>query len=521
MNPAQSHAQVGAPKPPMYHPTQIRALPFLSDEEKTKYEQGLMGLWTRMNNSPPHSPDQNAARAKIIEFSKMLIGKIQARRHQQAQAANAGQQGGQRPGGQPPQRTPSVGGPGDAQAAMAAAQQQGVLPGASATPATTAAIQRPRVPDHLLQHVAKMTFRPPSQLAEKSQADATKWVEDMKDRYARALMTMENSKNKIAAMDKLLQDRQVAGNPLKDDDLRKYQASRAQQAKFHADAQKWVESVRRQQEMLGNQVQVGLPATPGAPANQQPMQNTTNAAVDAAKAQQLAAARAVANGTPNMAQKQQQATPNQAKQQPIQPNTQAPNPTAARVQTPQAATPTTGPNATRALSHSAAMSLANQRAASGPNAAGTPTQGGTSTPTNGAASINQGANTAQPGHSHAHPQPPAQQQVAPLQSKMPIQKQLPERATAVPQGVAVSSGVTAGRPTMSQGSGTAGGVLNQPAMSRIPAYNNTAQGQHVLSKKKLEELVRQVCGAPPEGQDSNLLTPEVEEVRAFPSVFQT
>lgn len=54
--------------------------------------------------------------------------------------------------------------------------------------------------------------------------------------------------------------------------------------------------------------------------------------------------------------------------------------------------------------------------------------------------------------------------------------------------------------------------MNQPAMSRVPAYNHEAEGDHVLSKKKLDELVRQVCGGSAEGQDGNLLTPEVEEV---------
>ena len=39
-----------------------------------------------------------------------------------------------------------------------------------------------------------------------------------------------------------------------------------------------------------------------------------------------------------------------------------------------------------------------------------------------------------------------------------------------------------------------------------------AEGDHVLSKKKLDELVRQVCGAAVEGQEPNMLTPEVEEV---------
>jgi transcription initiation factor TFIID subunit 12 len=114
----------------------------------------------------------------------------------------------------------------------------------------------------------------------------------------------------------------------------------------------------------------------------------------------------------------------------------------------------------------------------------------------------------QQGHPHAHPTQSQQT----IQSKMPIPKHLPERATAVPQGVTVGGGVNTGRPTMSQGGGTLGGVMNQPAVPRIPAYSHEAEGDHVLSKKKLDELVRQVCGGAAEGQEGNLLTPEVEEV---------
>lgn len=68
-----------------------------------------------------------------------------------------------------------------------------------------------------------------------------------------------------------------------------------------------------------------------------------------------------------------------------------------------------------------------------------------------------------------------------------------------------------GRPTMSQGSGTLGGVMNQPAVAKVQAYNHEAEGDHVLSKKKLDELVRQVCGGTAEGQEGNMLTPDVEE----------
>jgi transcription initiation factor TFIID subunit 12 len=114
--------------------------------------------------------------------------------------------------------------------------------------------------------------------------------------------------------------------------------------------------------------------------------------------------------------------------------------------------------------------------------------------------------TVQPQHTHAHPQP-----TPTLTSKMPIPKNLPEKATAPPQPVSVGGGVTPGRPTYGGGNG-AGGVMNQPVVAKMPIPQFDAEGDHVLSKKKLDELVRQVCGGGSPGADGNYLTPDVEEV---------
>lgn len=654
--PQGQQAPAAQQRPSMYQPNHIKGLPFLSEEEKSKYEQGLRGLWQKMNSSPTNSPDQIAARQKIMDFSRMLIGKIQQRRtlHQQQQQAQQPSQTPAQPQARPavqqqvqqqtqqptqlqqqqsrpvvqqqqqsqtpvpkpvvpaqaqaqlqtqvqaqaqvqppkPQQPPSSSETGTT-ATTAQSQQPAVQTATAAATAAAAAVQRPKIPDHLMQHVNKMTFRPPVQLADKSSAEAAKWVEEMKERYARALMTMESSKNKVASWEKLFSDRTQAGNPLKDEELRQYQLRKDQQLKLYSEAHKWVDGVRKQQGNLQGAAQAQAQAsqaaavtapTPVKPAdasqtssvtvppvtvptpgnktqnvNQAPIAPIT--ASDAGRnPQQLAAGNRMqpANiASPAVAAQSQprpvSTTPQpiqqqvQAQSQPqIQPQgqTQVPKPeqprpapvnaalasaaaqaqaaqqstspgqAAVRAQVPQAPAPApvTAAGPTRALSHSAAMSLANQRAATTPG--NTPLQGQQPTVvTPSAVGVNQAVMGSgaqhQQGHPHAHPT----QQQASIQSRMPIPKQLPEKATAVPQGVAVGGGVTAGRPTISQGSGTLGGVMNQPAVPRIPAYNHDAEGDHVLSKKKLDELVRQVCGGPAEGQDGNLLTPDVEEVR--------
>ncbi|GKT99443.1 transcription factor [Fusarium langsethiae] len=584
--------------PPMYQPGQIRGLPTLSEEEKSKYEAGLQGLWNKANGSPQNSQEHIAARQKIIEFSKMLITKIQSRRNQMAGQNAQNQQA------RPQQMQQNAAG----QATPQTQPQQQAAGAAAGNQAAGAAAQQNRIPEHILQHIAKINFRAPAQVAEKSGADANKWVEEIKQRYTRALMTMDNSKQKVAQIDKLINDRAAAGSPFKEDELRQLQIRKEQQLKAHSDAHKWVDSVRKQQGNLqgtgqaqaqaqaaqnaarASQQVTQQPATgqPGAATQQQPqaqpqqqqaqqqqqsqpqqaqaqpqapqnqpqatqVQNNqnnappVNAAVEVAKQQLAAVSRASpANGTPGATPGQvrpPQGTPQPGQQQlpqaPVQvkqePGTGPVNPAMAqaavhnqvgtptqqnapRIPTPQqaaaAAAPTTVPGPQRALSHSAAIEMAN-KAINTPGSAqlpGRPAAAGTSTP---GSAVNQGVmgpNVPQQptpqGHPHAHPPQPQQ---TPMQSKMPIPKVLPDKATAVPQGVSVGGGVNAGRPTMTQGSGTLGGVMNQPAMARIPAYNHEAEGDHVLSKKKLDELVRQVCGGPAEGQDGNLLTPEVEE----------
>jgi transcription initiation factor TFIID subunit 12 len=79
-------------------------------------------------------------------------------------------------------------------------------------------------------------------------------------------------------------------------------------------------------------------------------------------------------------------------------------------------------------------------------------------------------------------------------------------------------GIGSGRPTFSGGSGIGGGVMGQPALAKTPAFQLEGEGDRVLNKKKLDELVRQVCGGTAEGDEGNLLSPDVEEV-CFPLSF--
>ena len=103
---------------------------------------------------------------------------------------------------------------------------------------------------------------------------------------------------------------------------------------------------------------------------------------------------------------------------------------------------------------------------------------------------------------HAHPSMPREPQNS---TKWPMSKTL---------NVAPLTPVTMGpsRPTLSGGPSTgAMGPMGQPGIQKHPGFVLEGEGERVLSKKKLEELVRQVTGGS-DGEGAEALDPDVEEV---------
>jgi len=428
-----------------------------------------------------------------------------------------------------------------------------------------------KLPAHMQNHINEMNFQPPPNVP-----DRDKWLQEIKIKYGRALLTMEHARAGLSKVELMVKERREKGSAISADEEKMVIERKAAYQKQHSEAASFVSSVRKQYTaqngahkpgpmvsgvaaaaQAGNQVrpqgQVRQvpPQSNVTPVGGQvpggggggPMQQSTatvNAAFEAAKNQQRMAGANVLPGqqttsTAAAAQVQSapvsQAPPSQAappqhlapQQAPIKiepgvqnPNIPAPLNTAiaaglapamqasgtptqnsARVQTPQSATPNN--TTVRPLTHAAAINLAGQQR-----------PGSISGPPGSATGSGPSVIGGQQGHSHAHPPTqPTQPAGQTIQSKLPIPKVLPEKATQVPTPVAVMGG---GRPTYTGGSGIAGGVMNQPALAKTPAYQLEGEGERVLNKKKLDELVRQVCGGTAEGQDGNMLTPEVEEV---------
>ena len=104
--------------------------------------------------------------------------------------------------------------------------------------------------------------------------------------------------------------------------------------------------------------------------------------------------------------------------------------------------------------------------------------------------------------------------------KMPIAKTL---NVSAPQPVAMGPA----RPTMAgPTNGGPIGVMGQPAIPKAPGYVLEGDGDRVLSKKKLDELVRQVTGSGSGGVEAGMgegegLTPEVEDVSRQIFLYRT
>lgn len=71
------------------------------------------------------------------------------------------------------------------------------------------------------------------------------------------------------------------------------------------------------------------------------------------------------------------------------------------------------------------------------------------------------------------------------------------------------------RPTFTGGPNGSGSMLGQPVIQKPPGYNMEGDGNRVLNKKKLDELVRQVTGGGEGVGGGEGLTPEVEEVSFY------
>jgi transcription initiation factor TFIID subunit 12 len=518
----------------IFRPEQMRSLPEqFSAEEKVKWENGLRQLWAQMEKNPPDSQSHRDAKKKLFDFSKTLTMKLQAGRQQaqaaqQAQQAQAQAQQGQE-GAAGVARLPSQGQPPQPQ------------PGESSSQANPAqqARPKPQISQKLIDHVNAFPYVPPTSLAAGS-PEAMRWIQEMKGKYLKALTAMEGASVRVLQMkehyDKMIEE----GKQFSPEEEKEFKDKQEIAKKSHADYKNFVDNFRRQQEAArtaannANQANAGPqggqtaggnpangnvqapPARPQMNVNQAAnpaLQNTqiVNTAIEAARNQQMGGGRPpVQNG---QAPQQGMGMPSQGNPS-LPPQQQMPN-----IKTEQGAPPQINTAITQMQRGQGGSGMTASPQSAVPRSAGIPQSATSQAPQIPQAlsqsdALHQAARSySNPGPAnvmgHSHPNPSVPRDANVMTNKMPIPKQLPERAIAPPQPVEMPRA----RPTATGGANNLNnGVMSHPVIPKAPGYSVEGGAEGVLSRKKLDELVRQVTGGGDGLEGGQGLTPEVEEV---------
>jgi transcription initiation factor TFIID subunit 12 len=454
----------------LIRPEQVKKLPYLDQETKARHEVAIQKLWDIINTRPANSPDQQQAYSKLGQISATLMNGMKQWNAKSQQAAQ--------------------------QAAQQAGQQNNT---STASHASSNATTFEQLNPAIQARVNATQFIYPPAMTE-GQPNAENWLREAKARFGQALQRSELAKQRKADLQRTLVARQQTGAATPEDinmfntKIQQCQKAIAESDTFMIKFREQQQSFRQQaQQRFTNQGQPGLGETNSQPmlsnmpgnqpsqAPQGPTPHSISSAVSAARSQASAAPAAT---SPQAEQAQITQAQNPLNGTPVsqhQPNPSPYNIQQSHTDVPGSATSQhQGPSRSlshQALSHQTAMSQSAQSHAT--------------------------LQQQQQAQSAAHAHPPGYLNNPKKDDRQPITKNL--QVTA-PQAIAVPPA----RPTLNGGPGVGmPGQMGQPAIPSMPGYVLETSGDgRVLSKKKLQELVREVCG--PGGDEQ--LTPEVEEV---------
>ncbi|KAL9000897.1 MAG: hypothetical protein Q9169_000652 [Polycauliona sp. 2 TL-2023] len=471
----------------LVRPDQIPKLANIPDERKPSYIQGVTNLWETIRSKPADSQDYLVAYKKLHEVSDSLRKAMNQVRGAQPRPNSQGQP-------QPDARP--------------AGQQSGQGPPAQFS-------------QKVMENVRSQTFVvPPDVLAQGNQRAQT-WLQESKQRYAVYLQKYETSQLKLQELKLVAQQKEGKISPQEAQQLNHY---KAQYENNHQQASAWLKRFLAQQSALKKQAE--------------PPNNTS--LVDATASGQTASASSTEQAT-SLAEPQASHTStaaNTVSDHQGQPHTISSALDAARNHPSSAARP--GSNAgtggsanqgtmnqgttTQVTDGQTTVEHSHTHQNTNPASTAPPPYHSSQAPT-GATNIHQGPhplshqaavtqsaekysqhtypNPPGPTSSHAHP-PMSSRDNQNSNHKMPIPKELKHPP---PQAVAMSPA----RPTLTGGpSNGAMGSLGQPAIQKQPSYVLDGEGDRVLGRKKLEDLVRQVTGGV-DGEEGETLTAAAEE----------
>ena len=505
MNPQGSQAAL-PPLEKLIKPNQVQNLSCLSEELKLKYYNGITVQWRTIqaHQDDTNHPDYLNAHRTLAEVSSRLQKQMQKFRQDNSQVV----------------------GPSVAQPTNQLQQNHQAVPNAQGYRPTTQVATGESFSEQVKAAARALDLTVPPQLWQSSHEDRQAWMQNERRKYASWASQLEKGKKAAADLSTMMNARRSQGKPFTDEEKitinarqRQYQgamqSSQAALSNFLSLQQQYKEQLRQRtaqgMQTVGrpdatshNSIQNHVNLVSQASTQQMPAAQPlpVNPTLDTTRAQEsqvetlsispssVPSQGQIAVNQPQIPQPQTSNPPiaptNYSVQTPMnvgvsgmppsqQQHHHSPQPTSAQIPTSQ------GPHP---LSHKAAMAQA-ARSYSQPN-------------------VNQATPQANP---HAHPSMPLP---VTNTTKWPTPKNLNITPLAP-----VSMGPS--RPTLSGGPSTgAMGPSGQPAIQKHPGYVLEGEGERVLSKKKLEELVRQVTGGV-DGEGYEALDPDVEEVNDYQS----
>lgn len=478
-------------------PEDIHRIPNFTDELRTKYIEGVSKLWDSIRNLPPEHQGHLAAHRKLADVTNQI--KVHLRNSNKASQAGTGT---------------------TAPAAQSTAAQD-VRP----------ASQQPVLPSGHLQvsqknaqiAMSQQLIVPPAYMGQGAEI-AQKWIKEAKQKYAQHLQRFETYNAQMSEISQMVETRRKEGPPFSEQEKTDLTSRRNVAEGYRNQAKEYLLKFKQQQEHFKSNISgvntsapqldgsinnnnpmakpengEGRATTQGPQLQQQPehqgQTHTVSSALDAARQHAGSVERNATSPTnpPNGQllvnevtgmQNQYIKKEPQHSQPPLNINTDTGPSHSQQHDSPQVGQPpppsSQGPYP---LSHQAAMASAAQKYAQ--------------------QSYHQATSQST---THAHPTMPNRPDPQNNNNvKFPIPKEL---KVGPPQPVAMGPA----RPTLSGGpSNGAMGQLGQPAIARHPGYVLEGDGDRVLSKKRLQQLMREVTGAS-EGDDAEVMTPDVEEV---------
>ena len=442
----------------MIRPEQVKRLPHLNDDKKQQHEVFIQRLWDSLRSNHQGSPEYQKALASLGQVSTSLMTgmkRFTAQRQQQQQQGFIAQQAG-----------PSIEAEGNRSAGLG--------------------IQPNQIAAHIQAKVNAYPFALPPTMAEGS-AQAETWLREARNRLAQAMQRSEHAQKKKADIQGSAQVRNQSGNPLTAQEQDGLRTKIMQCNKVLAESNSFMEKFKDQQNQFRNtsqqqryeaqnqantaqsdnvnqaepSMQSGQPTTQGGP-HAHSIRSAVSAARDRATS---AAANQPDSESPTNSQSQPLQTPSGQQQQQPQ-------------QTPQSA-----------------MSQSSQ-------------QNGGPQPFSAQSALQHSASN------YAQSQPQSATHAHPPQNAGFLNPTKKEERLNIPKNLNVTAPrpvpMPPARPTLNGGPGVGmPGQMGEPAIPTMPGYVlETSEDGRVLSRKKLNELAREVCGP----GDDDMLTPEAEDV---------